>query len=189
MLILKPDYGHVFVSNDCSLIFGSQFKIMDTASTTGFLLQEDGSAAGSGTEGGRVDLETLEEAKLTHNSTAGFIFSDNLRLNKSLALYGASITSASVGDAAGILAVKNGTAPTVQGADQAYLYAKDAGSESHIYTMDEGGNETKLGPHNEENEWEFFSRNVKTGKVVRVNMERMIRKLEKFTGDTFIEEN
>ena len=181
--------GSVGVSNDSSLVFGSQFKIMDTTTTTGFLLQEDGTAAGSGTEGGRVDLETLEEAKLTHNSTAGFIFSDNLRLNKSLALYGASITSASVGDAAGILAVKNGTAPTVQGADQAYLYAKDAGSESHIYTMDEGGNETKLGPHNEENEWEFFSRNVKTGKVVRVNMERMIRKLEKFTGDTFIEEN
>ena len=181
--------GHIFVSNDCSLVFGSQFKIMDTTTTTGFLLQEDGTVAGSGTEGGRVDLETLEEAKLTHNSTAGFIFSDNLRTDKSLALFGASITSASVGTATGILAVKNGTAPTVQGADQAYLYAKDDAAESHIYTMDEGGNETKLGPHNEENEWEFYSRNVKTGKVIRVNMERMIRKLEKLTGDTFIEEN
>mgnify|MGYP003647237621 CR=1 FL=1 len=181
--------GSVGVSNGSSLVFGSQFKIMDTASTTGFLLQEDGSAAGSGTEGGRVDLETAEEAKLTHNSTAGFVFSDNLRTDKSLALFGASITSASVGTATGIFAIKNGTAPTVQGADQAYLYAKDDASESHIYTMDEGGNETKLGPHNENNEWEFYSRNVKTGKVMRVNMERMIRKLEEFTGDTFIEEN
>ena len=181
--------GSVGVSNGSSLIFGSQFKIMDTASTTGFLLQEDGTAAGSGTEGGRVDLETLEEAKLTHDLTSGFIFNDNLKIDKSIALYGASITSASVGDAAGVLAVKNGTAPTAQGADQAYLYAKDDSGESHIYTMDEGGNETKLGPHNEEDEWEFYSRNVKTGKVIRVNMERMIRKLEKFTGDTFIEEN
>ena len=180
--------GDVFVSNDCSLVFGSQFKIMDTASTTGFLLQEDGTAAGSGTEGGRIDLELAEEAKLTHNSTAGFIFSDNLRTDKSMALFGASITSASVGDAAGVLAVKNGTAPTVQGADQAYLYAKDDSAESHIYTMDEGGNETKLGPHNEDGEWEFLSRNVKTGKVVRVNMERMIKKLEEFTGEKFIEE-
>ena len=181
--------GHIFVTKDSSLVFGSQFKIMDTTSTTGFLLQEDGTAAGSGTEGGRVDLETAEEAKLTHTSTAGFIFSDNLRTDKSLALYGASITSASVGDALGIFAVKNGTAPTAQGADQAYLYAKDDAGESHIYTMDEGGNETKLGPHNENDEWEFYSRNVKTGKVIRVNMERMIRKLEEFTGDTFIEEN
>jgi hypothetical protein len=178
--------GDVFVSNDCSLVFGSQFKIMDTASTTGFLLQEDGTAAGSGTEGGRVDLQ--EQHTLTHNSTAGFIFNDDLRTNKSLALFGASITSASVGDAAGVLAVKNGTAPTVQGADQAYLYAKDDASESHIYTMDEGGNETKLGPHNEDGEWEFYSRNVKTGKVMRINMERMIKKLEEITGEKFIEE-
>ena len=179
--------GHVFVSNDCSIVFGSQFKIMDTASTTGFLLQEDGTAAGSGTEGGRLDLEASHT--LTHNTSAGFIFNDNLRTDKSIALYGATLTSATVGDAAGVFAVKNGTAPTVQGADQAYLYAKDDASESHIYTMDEGGNETKLGPHNEDGEWEFYSRNVKTGKVMRVNMERMIKKLEEFTGENFIEEN
>jgi hypothetical protein len=181
--------GSVGVSNGSSLVFGSQFKIMDTASTTGFLLQEDGSAAGSGTEGGRVDLETEEESRLTHNSSAGFIFNDHLTADKCFSLYGATLTSATVGDAVGVFAVKNGVAPTVQGADQAYLYAKDDASESHIYTMDEGGNETKLGPHNENNEWEFYSRNVKTGKVMRVNMERMIRKLEEFTGDTFIEEN
>ena len=53
--------------------------------------------------------------------------------------------------------------------------------------MDEGGNETQLGPHNKDGEWEFFSRNVKTGKVTRINMERMIRKLEDFTGEKFIE--
>ena len=181
--------GNLVVSNDCSIIFGSQFKIMDTASTTGFLLQEDGTAAGSGTEGGRIDFEPSLEHTLSHNTSAGFIFNDNLRADKSFALYGASITSASVGDAAGVLAVKNGTAPTVQGADQAYLYAKDSSAESHIYTMDEGGNETKLGPHNEDGEWEFYSRNIKTGKVMRVNMERMIKKLEEFTGEKFIEED
>ena len=179
--------GHVFVSNDCSIVFGSQFKIMDTASTTGFLLQEDGTAAGSGTEGGRIDLE--EQHTLSHNSTAGFIFNDNVRANKSFALYGADITSGGIGSAAGVLAIQNGTAPTSQASNQAYLYAKDDVSESHIYTMDEGGNETKLGPHNEYGEWEFYSRNVKTGKVMRVNMERMIKKLEEFTGENFIEEN
>ena len=39
-----------------------------------------------------------------------------------------------------------------------------------------------------EGEWEYFSRNTRTGKVVRVNMERMIRKLEEFTGESFMEE-
>jgi len=198
---------------------------MDTASTTGFLLQEDGTAAGSGTEGGRIDLETSHT--LTHNSTAGFIFNDSVRATTinvssttnststttgsiktagglgvaesawfggkiygydSLALAGAVCNTDYVGSAAGIIAIRNGTAPTAQGADQAYLYAKDDSAESHIYTMDEGGNETKLGPHNEDGEWEFLSRNVKTGKVVRVNMERMIKKLEEITGEKFIEE-
>jgi len=217
--------GSVFVSNGSSLVFGSQFKIMDTTNTTGFLLQEDGTASGSGTEGGRLDLETDEEAKITHNLTDGFIFSDKINqinvssttnststtsgaiktagglgvvqaawfggevhAQSSLALAGATITTGSVGSGAGILAIKNGTAPTTQGVNQAYLYARDDVAESHIYTMDEGGNETKLGPHNENNEWEFYSRNVKTGKVIRVNMERMIRKLEEFTGNVFIEE-
>ena len=31
--------------------------------------------------------------------------------------------------------------------------------------------------------------NIKTGKVMRVNMERMIKKLEEFTGEKFIEED
>ena len=44
-----------------------------------------------------------------------------------------------------------------------------------------------LGPHNSDGEWEFYSRNTKTGKVLRINMERMIRKLEEFTGETFIQ--
>ena len=35
---------------------------------------------------------------------------------------------------------------------------------------------------------EYFSKNVKTGKVFRVNMEKMIRKLEELTGESFIEE-
>ena len=86
-----------------------------------------------------------------------------------------------------VLAIGNGVAPTSLPDGQAYLYAKDVGGETHIHTMDEGGNETKLGPHNEEGEWEFYSRNTKTGKVTRINMERMIRKLEEITGETFIE--
>ena len=35
---------------------------------------------------------------------------------------------------------------------------------------------------------EYFSKNTKTGKVFRVNMEKMIRKLEEITGESFIEE-
>ena len=74
---------------------------------------------------------------------------------------------------------------------QAYLYSiidKEGSEKVHLYTMDAGGSETRLGAHNDDGEWEYFSRNIHTGKVVRVNMEKMIRKLEEFTGEKFIEE-
>jgi len=68
-----------------------------------------------------------------------------------------------------------------------YIYTKtDTNTEVHV--MDGVGNVTKISPHNNSGEWEYFSRNVTTGKVVRVNMERMIRKLEEITGEQFIEE-
>jgi len=121
------------------------------------------------------------------------IFYDKTADSLSLKIRAVSIgtTSTSTSDlgstANNVLAIGNGVAPTSLPDAQAYLYAKDVGGETHIHTMDEGGNETKLGPHNRDGEWEFFTRNVKTGKIVRINMERMIRKLEEFTGETFIE--
>ena len=46
---------------------------------------------------------------------------------------------------------------------------------------------TKISPHNEDAEWIYYSENVKTGKRVKVNMEKMIRRLEQITGETFFE--
>jgi hypothetical protein len=69
------------------------------------------------------------------------------------------------------------------------IYAKEEEDESTaIYVLDSAGNETKLSSHNEEGEWLYFSQNIKTGKKVRVNMEKMIRKLEQITGESFFEE-
>jgi hypothetical protein len=58
-----------------------------------------------------------------------------------------------------------------------------------LHVTDGAGNETKISPHNEDGEWEYVSRNKITGKSVRINMEKMIKKLEDFTGETFIEED
>ncbi len=70
--------------------------------------------------------------------------------------------------------------------DHAHIYAKDDTSSAEVYVRDEAGNVTKLSPHNREGEWEYFSRNVNTGKVVRINMEEMIKDIEKLTGKTYI---
>jgi hypothetical protein len=74
-------------------------------------------------------------------------------------------------------------------ANNAHIYAKDEASSAEVYVRDEAGNVTKISPHNEQGEWEYYSRNTKTGKVVRVNMEEMIRDIEKLTGKTYIKNN
>ena len=71
--------------------------------------------------------------------------------------------------------------------DHAHVYAKDDTGSAEVYVRDEAGNVTKLSPHNRQGNWEYFSRNVITGKVVRIDMEKMVRKLEELTGERFIE--
>ena len=82
----------------------------------------------------------------------------------------------------------DGTTDPVTLANHAHIYAKDVASSAEVFVRDEAGNITQISPHNEEGEWQYFSRNTRTGKVVRVNMERMIRKLEQITGESFMEE-
>ena len=71
----------------------------------------------------------------------------------------------------------------------AKIYAKDESSSAEMFVQDEAGNVTKISPHNEQGEWEYYSRNTKTGKTVRVNMEEMIRDIEKLTGKKYIKED
>ena len=95
------------------------------------------------------------------------------------------------GDAAlsGRLALNcDGTTDPATLLNHAHIYSKLDGGTAEMYVRDSDGNVTKISPHTSEGEWEYFSRNTSTGKVVRVNMERMIRKLEEFTGESFMEE-
>ena len=72
--------------------------------------------------------------------------------------------------------------------NNAHIYAKDESSSAEVFVQDEAGNVTKISPHNEQGEWEYYSRNTKTGKTVRVNMEEMIRDIEKLTGKSYIKD-
>ncbi len=71
-------------------------------------------------------------------------------------------------------------------ADHAHVYAKVDVSDTEIYVQDSAGNNTRLSSHNEEGEWEYYSYNKRTGKSIRINMEKMIRTLEAITGEKFI---
>ena len=84
------------------------------------------------------------------------------------------------------MAVESGDPSGV--ANNAHVYAKDDSASAEVYVRDEAGNVTKLSPHNKQGEWEYFSRNTITGKTVRVNMEEMIKDIEKLTGKKYIKE-
>ena len=38
-------------------------------------------------------------------------------------------------------------------------------------------------------EWRFYSKNTKTGKVIEVNMEQLVKAVEKLTGEKFLIES
>ena len=71
--------------------------------------------------------------------------------------------------------------------NRAAIYAKDVSSSAELFVRDEAGNVTQISPHNAEGEWTYYSENSITGKRFKVNMEKMIRRLEEIKGEDFIE--
>jgi len=64
-------------------------------------------------------------------------------------------------------------------------------SGGEAFVIDAAGTATQLSPHNDDGEWHFNSYSAKTGKTLRIKMERMMKKLaEKYPEDfaDFIEE-
>jgi len=100
-------------------------------------------------------------------------FSNDVRISNHLALNCDGTTDPS------------GTPPLV---NHAHIYSKLVSGHAEIFVQDSNGNVTQISPHTPEGEWQYFSKNTKTGKVVRINMEKMIRKLEEITGESFMEE-
>lgn len=98
------------------------------------------------------------------------------------------------GTAAGVLAIGNGTAPAAGTANQSYLYAKDVTASSEMHVMDEAGNESLISPHDPKTgEWIFYSKNINTGRILRVEMEELIfdiaKEMSEKTGKKYIYES
>jgi hypothetical protein len=123
-------------------------------------------------------------ATLTLTNNYGFYFEADTEATNQYAFYSTDATASS---RMGAIRLDNQSGDPTHGADFSWIYAKDDASSSEVYVKDEAGNVTKISPHNTAGDWEYYSVNSKTGKTVRVNMERMIRRLEEITGETFIE--
>lgn len=68
------------------------------------------------------------------------------------------------------------------------------GQKSRIYSSggvlwadDSLGSHTQISPHDPATgEWIYYSKNINTGKVVRVNMEKLVKAVERLTGEKFM---
>jgi hypothetical protein len=145
-----------------------------------------------------VKLELSEQSNADGNMNYGFSLGyDGSTNDFEIRKYANSTvgsTQMSIDRTTGIMTMTNPIGLTVVASNPstvgniAHIYAKDVSTSAEVFVQDEAGNVTQISPHNTEGEWQYFSKNVKTGKVVRVNMEKMIRKLEEITGESFIEE-
>ena len=96
-------------------------------------------------------------------------------------------------NAARVLGLQNGTAPASSPSNGVQLYAQDV-STSELRVRDEAGNVTTLSPHNfdllgersDPMAWSYYAKNVFVGKELSVDMMKVIRALEKLTGETYI---
>lgn len=84
--------------------------------------------------------------------------------------------------AGGALLCKTGGARTEGVADYAGIYAQDVAASAELYALDEAGNSTRISPHDPvTGEWVFYSENVKTGRRIEVNMEKLVRVVEELS--------
>jgi cytoskeletal protein CcmA (bactofilin family) len=142
---------------------------------------------GVGTENPESTLHVAGRTKTDGDLivSANAMVGGSVLVNRDLAVNGS--TTVENLDVAGRIALKV-TTDASGATDYAHIYSKDVSNMAEIFVRDEAGNVTQISPHNPEGEWQYFSRNTRTGKVVKVNMEKMIRRLEEITGESFMEE-
>lgn len=119
--------------------------------------------------------------------SAGFGANNDLvfQVNGGNVKIGGSATRATT-DGSGMLRLFNGTAPAGTLTNGADLYC----SSGEMRVMDSAGNSTLISPHDTNtNEWIYWSKNTRTGKVLRIDMERIMRRLNDAFGGGYITES
>jgi len=95
--------------------------------------------------------------------------------------------------AGGAVMLEDMTPPPYQ-SGHAGIYA----ASGDLYAYDSAGNATRLTTHGGSGtgrlsdgtgEWIFYSKNVKTGRVIQLDMERLVKKVEELTGEKFLYES
>ncbi len=173
------------------VVTGTGFTIGSAVIAEAELEQIDGVTAGTVAASKSVVVDANKDIGTFRNLTIDGVFTDgNYTFDTSGNVSGlgtvvsGAITSTDV-TLTGAVAFAVGSDPSTV-TNHAHIYAKDDSASAEVYVQDEAGNATKISPHNEHGEWEYFSKNTKTGKIVRVNMEEMIKDIETLIGKSYI---
>lgn len=119
--------------------------------------------------------------------TGGTTPTERMRIDSSGNVMVGNTTSPGTGTMS--LLFGDGTAPSSLASNTAGIYANDVAGTVEMFALGEDGVATQISPHDPiTGDWVFYSKNTKTGKVVRINMDRFIRAMEQVTGEKFIEE-
>jgi hypothetical protein len=175
--------SEVMVVEDGSDAYVSSGPIVSTKGTdqlsfTAALSGTTVTLSAASTSGGSTTVNAFRVALL--RTEAGAATSNTVLISPAQTITGAKTFTAPI-------ALTVGSDPSTV-ADKAHIYAKDEASSAEVFVRDEAGNVTKISPHNAQGEWEYYSRNTRTGKTVRINMEEMIRDIERLTGKTYIKD-
>ncbi len=163
-----------------SLIVGSETKTLNR--TTGVL--------GSVINGGQPDPEVGEGTTINYASAFWASPLKNYGIVDNYA--GVWIEQSSLAtNSYGIVLDGDGAgSDIVFGADDSGSRPRIFSDNGYLKAQDVRGNITQFSPHDPETgEWVFYSKNVKTGRTVRVNMEELVRDMEKLTGKKYMIES
>jgi len=100
-------------------------------------------------------------------------------------------TSTFGNDAIGVFGLSNVGAgvPTSSPVNMVQLYAQDVATKSELKVRDEDGNITTLSPHDvETGEWVFYSENPRTGRRLKVDMEKLVKFIDERFDTEFVTE-
>lgn len=78
---------------------------------------------------------------------------------------------------------------TIPNATAGFYADPNGGGTTEMFVIDEADNATQISPHNGRGQWEFYSRNNRTGRVVRINMERFVQDYDRRFGTAFFRES
>jgi len=177
----------IYVSTASNLASDLTINAVYGANSTIYSADDDGSASGTAT------VDNAYNYRASYYKTSGDVitniyayYNEGAEDNAATNRYAFYSEDAAAQSRMGAIRLDNTGDPT-HGDGFGWIFAKDDSGSSEVHVVDEAGNITKISPHNTAGDWEYYSKNTITGKTVRVNMEAMIKEVEKLSGKTFIE--